>query len=436
MKILEVKKKRLARLFVNMITCVTSIIKFKRCTRIRRFAVRPMNRNRDLEGNYATLVKDMLMIEWDEEQFVKYTGMSKEQFSYLHTLVKPYLKKDPKKKHIASEQRLIMTLHYLSEGCSMQEIAWGYRVGKTTARNIIKETCEVLWDVLSPTQLPEPSLNTFTNIAAEYFKIWNVPNCIGAVDGKHVVIRAPRNSGSEFYNYKKCFSIVLMATCDAYMRFIMVDIGSSGANHDSAVFRNSGMGSAILNGTLSIPPPKKLPQTNIVMPHYIIGDAAFPLHTNIIRPYPGSNLDEKKNTFNYRISRARRTIESAFGILSQRWLILRKPILASVEVCELIVQATVVLHNFLQSSEKDMLPSQRKYCPTGFCDYISKTGNLHLGTWREAGNNLRSVNRLGSNNSLYSAKNQRDVLADYFVSFEGWVPWQEAYVNRGAVPLP
>ena len=121
---------------------------------------------------------------------------------------------------------------------------------------------------------------------------------------------------------------------------------------------------------------------------------------------------EKKKNFNYRISRRRRTIENAFGILSQRWQILRKPINASVEITEVIVQATVVLHNYLQSTEKDLPRAERRYCPTGFGDYVDSNGILHRGTWREDGYTLRSVNRVGSNNATRCAKMQRDRLAD------------------------
>lgn len=112
----------------------------------------------------------------------------------------------------------------------MQEIAWGYRVGKATARNILIDTCEVLWRVLQKSQLPK------------FYERWNIPNCIGAVDGKHVVIQAPKCSGSEYFNYKKSFSIILMACCDAFNRFTMVDIGAAGANHDATVFKNSSIG--------------------------------------------------------------------------------------------------------------------------------------------------------------------------------------------------
>lgn len=316
----------------------------------------------------------------------------------------------------------------------MQEIAWGYRIGKTTARNIIIETCHVIWEIISPSQLPVPTESDFKRISEEYYTRWNIPNCIGAVDGKHVVIRAPKKTGSEYFNYKKSFSLVLMATCDAYMRFTMVDIGAAGGNHDSIVFKKSGLGIGLLNKTLQIPAPKPLPKTSVTLPHFIVADAAFPLHENIIRPYPGNYLDEKKKIFNYRVSRARRTIESAFGILSSRWRILQRAIQADIDVCEVIVQATVVLHNYLQNSEKDIPISQRKYCPTGFGDYIDEEGQVHLGSWREEGHNLKSVNKMGGNNATNLAKKYRDVLAEYFISREGWVPWQQDYVNRGGIP--
>lgn len=260
----------------------------------------------------------------------------------------------------------------------MQEIAWGYRVGKTTTRNAIVETCEVLWEVLKVSQLPTPTRIDFENISSDYVNRWNIPNCIGAVDGKRINIQSRKKSGTEFFNYKKCFSIVLMACCNANMRFKMVDIGAACANHDSAVFKQSGLGQALLSGQLDIPPPKTLPYTNNVMPHFFVADAAFSLHINIILPFSGSNLGEKKNIFNYRVSRARRTIESSFGILSQRWQILKKPIVASVEVCDLIVQATVVLHNYLQNREVDIPISERRYCPMGYADFVDLEGNLQL----------------------------------------------------------
>jgi len=71
-----------------------------------------------------------------------------------------------------------------------------------------------------------------------------------------------------------------------------------------------------------------------------------------MRPFPRSkNLDFRKKVFNYRLSRARRVVESAFGLLASRWRIYRKPISASLATTVKIIQATTALHNFIMQYE-------------------------------------------------------------------------------------
>lgn len=316
----------------------------------------------------------------------------------------------------------------------MQEIAWNNYIGKSTASCIIKETCKVLWDVLQPIVLPSPTKEDLSRISNEFYKRWNIPNCVGALDGKHVVIQCPRYSGSVYFSYKKSFSIILMAVCDAYYRFTYVDIGAAGANHDAAVFRESGCGKALLTGKLNLPDPKPLPGTNVTLPHFLAADAAFPLHENIMRPYPGSYLQESQNLFNMRLSRARRCIENTFGILAQRWRRLRNPIIANVETCEYITQAVVVLHNFIQKSEEDIPVNERRYCPTGFVDWEDDNGHMHDGEWRQWSDKLRSVSRVGSNNASQKIQAQRNILAEYFLSPLGAIPNQIARLYVGSVP--
>jgi hypothetical protein len=169
------------------------------------------------------------------------------------------------------------------------------------------------------------------------------------MDGKHVQIQAPAKSGSLYFNYKKTFSVVLLACADANYKFIFVDIGAYGSNSDGGIFRYSVFGEAFENNDLSVPPPSELPGTNITVPYVLVADEAFLLRNYIMRPYPGRHLTLEQRIFNYRLSRARRIIENTFGILAARWRILRTTILANITNIDKIVQAIVCLHNFVKT---------------------------------------------------------------------------------------
>uniref|UniRef100_A0A8D9E207 Nuclease HARBI1 n=1 Tax=Cacopsylla melanoneura TaxID=428564 RepID=A0A8D9E207_9HEMI len=138
--------------------------------------------------------------------------------------------------------------------------------------------------------LPPPTEERWRQIALKFEEICKFPNCIGAVDGKHVVIQAPKNSGSQFFNYKKTFSTVLMALVDAECNFIAVDVGGFGRHSDGGIFAHSNLGKALETGRFNVPGPSALPGTNAEAPYVVVGDQAFPLKNYLMRPYPGENL--------------------------------------------------------------------------------------------------------------------------------------------------
>ena len=120
---------------------------------------------------------------------------------------------------------------------------------------------------------------------------------MGAIDEKHIVIQAPNLTGSSF-NYKRAHSVV----CDVYYRFIMVDVEDAGCHSDGGVFSNSQFGKTLANNALSLPSAQTLlGTTTLNVPYVFVGDAAFPLKINMMRPYPGKGLTEPRSIFNYRL---------------------------------------------------------------------------------------------------------------------------------------
>lgn len=85
---------------------------------------------------------------------------------------------------------LIIFFSYLASGDSMVSIGrFSYRLGKTTTSLIIRETCEALWEVLKGIVFPTPSISMWKNISREFEEQWNFPHCLGAMDGKHILIQ-------------------------------------------------------------------------------------------------------------------------------------------------------------------------------------------------------------------------------------------------------
>ncbi|CAN8023217.1 unnamed protein product [Ixodes persulcatus] len=136
-----------------------------------------------------------------------------------------------------------MTLRYLSSGNPIMDIAMEFRVGLETACEAIHLTCQVLWEKLAPRYMKPPTEQDWQTIADAYWMRWQFPNCIGAVDGKHVQVEAPANSGSLYHNYKGTFSIVLMAVADSSYVFRLIDVGASGRMSDGGVLKRSQLAS-------------------------------------------------------------------------------------------------------------------------------------------------------------------------------------------------
>ena len=178
---------------------------------------------------------------------------------------------------------------------------------------------------------------------------WNVPHEVGAIDGKHIAIKKPKKSGSEYFNYKGYFSLVLLAFVNADYKFLWVNMGASGVSSDAKIFKCSKLKRRIENGTLGIPPPEPLGPGGQDLHYFLLGDDAFVLMPWLMKLYSRRQLTREERIANYRISRGRSVVENLFGILVKRFRVLLTTMEQRQKVVRDIVLTFVVLHNMLRS---------------------------------------------------------------------------------------
>ncbi|KAH7717002.1 nuclease HARBI1-like protein [Aphelenchoides avenae] len=249
-------------------------------------------------------------------------------FQLLLEKIAPRLTKSSRRTPTSPEERLVVTLRFLSGAGSFRSLSYSFRLGVSTIAVIVKETCEAIYEELHAKYLRAPNTpNEWLEIANGFWERWKCPNTLGCMDGKHIAIKKPPKSGSMYFNYKGFFSTVLMGVCDHRYRLICVDVGAYGSESDGGVFDRSLLRARLLRGELNLPEPDFLPGNgNTVSPFFFIGDAAFPLMTNLMKPFPGQEIPAEQRTYNYRMCSTRRIIENVFGILAAKWRVLLKPL--------------------------------------------------------------------------------------------------------------
>nr|XP_023028734.1 uncharacterized protein LOC111516862 [Leptinotarsa decemlineata] len=265
-----------------------------------------------------------------------------------HIIQKHYT---PFRSAIPPHERLAVTLRFLAAGDSYHSLSYTFKISKQIISAIIPIACEAIVSVLQDyIKMPQNEAE-WNAISKEFNDKWNFPNCVGTFDGKHITLQAIIHSGTEYFNYKGFFSIILFAVVDAHYNFTYANVCCQGKISDGGVFSHTTFKDCLQNNTIHLPPPTALPGRIDETPYVFVADDAFPLSKNIMKPFPGvQNKNSKERVFNYRLSRARRVSENAFGIIFSVYRILRRPMLLQPERATVVVLAVLYLHNYLRKS--------------------------------------------------------------------------------------
>ena len=323
---------------------------------------------------------------------------------------------------ISPEETLAIALRFLSTGETYKSLMYQYRVGEVSISRFVPEACQVIIESFIEEYMSLPDSNEkWLSVAKKFEEKWQFPNCVGAIDGKHVPLinLFNINNGSTYVNYKSFFSIALLALVDDDYKFLYVSVGCQGRISDGGVFQNSELYHLLVNGEINLPDSRQLPDLSSLndsflvesnreseVPYIIVADDAFPLSTYCMKPYSSQKLSDSKRIFGYRLSRARCTTENAFGILSNRFRVL--------------------------SSRMDLQTNnatKNSYSPSGLADEVEENGNIRRGEWRDRNDSaMQPLAATTSRHPSHNAEKIRDIFREYFYG-RSQVSWQWKYVN-------
>lgn len=390
--------------------------------RQRTVWVRPWVGRREQLGFYDCLLRE-LEAE-DRAAYRQFMRMTPELFNLIEARIGPHIQKSDTNFRRAIEPglKLAATLHYLATGNTFRSIAFTFRLPHNTISTFLPDVIDaIITEFSDEIKLPDTP-DRWMDVSNEFERQWNFPHCIGALDGKHIAIRKPSGTGTIYYNYKKYFSIVLLALVDANYLFRYIDVGASGAGSDAGIFNNCELKEMIEGAELQLPPATPLVQGERHVPFFIVGDEAFALKTWLMKPIPLRQQTRRQRIYNYRISRARRVVENAFGILAARFRIFFTAIPLPPERVQKLVVACCCLHNLFRRQ-------QGRVNGAALVDREDENGRLVEGQWRQQQQrHFDDIQRLNYGRQLEEAKTLRDYLVDYVNSPEGSVAWQENMV--------
>ena len=286
--------------------------------------VRPWLLQREEMRSYHNIMADLYAT--DIPGFTNYMRMTPDFFEMIKTRLEARIAKQATnyRAPISVGEKLALTIKYLATGESYTSLSCQFRIGRSTISKFLPEVCRAIRDGFTREYLKCPTTpDGWKELEREFRIRWNDPHALGALDGKHVALKKPKNTGPLYHNYKGFFSIVMLALVDGQYKFRWVDVGTAGSYTDVQIFNTSRLKRRIDDGTIGFPDPAPLTQGGRDVPYFILADAALALKAWLMKPYGRRMLTREERIANYRISRGRRVVENSFGILVSRFRVLR-----------------------------------------------------------------------------------------------------------------
>ncbi|XP_064469700.1 uncharacterized protein LOC135384425 [Ornithodoros turicata] len=280
------------------------------------------------------------------EQFFRQSlRVSPTTFWYIVEMCGPLLRREDTvmRQAISVEKRVAVSLYKLCSSAEDRSIAHLFGIGRSTVNTLYREFCEAVITTLEPEWVKMPSAETMADHIKECSAVCDFPQAVGALDGCHFLISPPKQSATDYYNYKGWHSIVLLALVDHRYRFPYINVGSPGRCHDTYVYQRSSLAQCV-EGPLFQAPVATI--NGVAVPPLILCDQAFPVTAHLVKPFSHrARLDDDMRRFYYHLSKARRIVENAFGRMKARFKYTMKRLECDLDNAPLAIRTCCVVNN-------------------------------------------------------------------------------------------
>ena len=166
---------------------------------------------------YANLVRELLVE--DTRTYREMKRICYESFKKIIGFIEPHT--TPKDSAVIGAQlirpaeRLVLAIRFLATGETYRSLSLQFRVSERAISYIIDEVTKAIVQYIGKDYIKIPSTSEdWLKISETFQSRWNFPDCLGVIDRKHIQIRPPPGTGSEYFSYKKN----LLNTFIAYSR--------------------------------------------------------------------------------------------------------------------------------------------------------------------------------------------------------------------------
>ena len=237
----------------------------------------------------------------------------------------------------------------------MKMTANTFGIARCTVGAVVHEICQILSENIGPKIVKFPVSKQEVAEATGYFlQKFGFSQVIRCIDGTHILFKQPSENSHDYFSYKMCYTINCQAICDAYGKFINVEVKWPGSIQDSRVFTNCGIQNNYSSGKFNLFYKEILPGHDCI-PQLFLARPAYPLLPYVMKEHEHCSTNEEV-VFNQMLRSTRNTIECAFGKLKARWRILQRSMEIPVDKLPNVIHACFVLHTFCEAQKSETDP--------------------------------------------------------------------------------